>query len=77
MELKCDAPGCGTIVIKNRIVHLYDKFYSKFHGGTFSSLVFCPEHKERITSGGFDDGDPTTNPDLERSRKKNVEDEIK
>ena len=64
MIRKCDAPGCSKDQFISGWTHFIGCLKSKFRGGTFSYLVFCPEHKERITSGGFDDGDPTTNPDL-------------
>lgn len=71
MKLTCGAPQCSELVEISWWANFRAKLYSKLHGGDFANFVFCPEHKERITHGEFNDGDPTTNPDLLEEQKKN------
>jgi len=64
MIRSCDAPGCRWGTAVGWWEHFFGCLASKLRGGTFTYLVFCPEHKERML--GVDDGDPTTNPDLNK-----------
>ena len=66
MLVKCAAPECDKMVQISGFEHLKNSFDSLFHGGDFADFQFCPEHKERITGGKFNDGDPSTNPDLNK-----------
>ena len=69
MQIECSAPRCTEMVEISRWTHFKAKVMSKLRGGDFVNFVFCPPHKERMTFGKFDDNDPTTNPDLNESRK--------
>ena len=66
MLCKCAAPKCEKTVEISVLKFLTNCVYSSLHGGSFTSPVFCPEHKERITSGSFNDGNASTNPDLSK-----------
>lgn len=59
----CDAPLCT-----NRIeVEVPDTFGEKLsYAFKQKKSHFCPKHMERITNGKFNDGNPKTNPDLEK-----------
>lgn len=69
MKIECDAPQCHRMVEISKWAHFKAKLASKMRGGDFAHFVFCPEHKERMTMGKYNDNDPTTNPDLEANRK--------
>jgi hypothetical protein len=64
MLRNCAAPGCKKMVDISLFSYIKGCVYSLTHGGAFDTPVFCPEHKERITSGSFSDGDSSTNVDL-------------
>ena len=66
MKVRCNAPGCSSMVDVNRWEQFRKKMNSLLHGRDFHAPILCPEHLERITSGGVSDNDPTTNPDLEK-----------
>lgn len=66
IEIRCSAPMCSNMVAVPYHQYIKDKFLNLIHFGNYKSFVFCPEHKERITNGKFDDGDPNTNPDLNK-----------
>lgn len=66
IKVDCSAPLCPKKVDIDSTKLFFMKLSSLFKGGSFSAAVFCPEHNERITSGKVSDGDPNTNPDLNK-----------
>ena len=66
IEVTCSAPYCKATVKTTKMELFMMKLKSLFHGGDFSAMLFCPEHEERITAGRKSDGDPNTNPDLNK-----------
>lgn len=66
IEVMCSAPDCKRMVKISRFELFVMKLTSLIRGGSFTASLFCPEHNERITGGRCSDGDPTTNPDLNK-----------
>ena len=66
MKKQCEAPECTRKVEVSFWQVIVMMFGSLFRGGSFSAAVFCPEHNERITNGRVSDGNPDTNPDLNK-----------
>ena len=69
MNMTCAAPECKKIIKVTFLKYLSDCFASLAHGAQFAAMYFCPEHQERITAGRISDGDPNTNPDLNKCEK--------
>jgi len=66
---KCEAPGCTETGSCDVTIWYLILCFLKIR----VTPTMCPEHKERITSGTYDDGNPNTNPDLEKDRVKQVD----
>lgn len=66
MKCNCAAPDCKEKIEVSVGEYVSEMFASMFRGGSFNAMFFCPEHKERITQGKVNDGDPNTNPDLNK-----------
>lgn len=66
IEVPCFAPLCPKKVKVKRLDLFFMKLKSLLKGGNFTAPTFCPEHDERVT--GKDDGDPNTNPDLNKDQ---------
>ncbi|MBA3015476.1 MAG: hypothetical protein KKD63_16870 [Proteobacteria bacterium] len=61
VETTCIAPLCGRKVMITAAEVRESRW--KNHGEVVGA---CPEHLERLTAGRISDGDPTTNPDLNK-----------
>jgi hypothetical protein len=66
---QCSAPECTKVIEVGWFQHLFNCFSSLRLGAQFAAMYFCPEHNERITAGRISDGDPATNPDLNKCAK--------
>lgn len=66
MKVNCSAPLCKEKIEVGLGDYIGEMFASAFRGGSLNAMFFCPEHKERITQGKANDGDPNTNPDLNK-----------
>ena len=64
MKIKCWAPLCSELVEISPLRWFLRSLYNYIVEDEFDPQVLCPKHAERISSGDLDDGDPTTNPDL-------------
>ena len=67
MKVLCPVSKC-----KNKVdIPWYFVIYNLWKsGGKDKNLAtYCPEHKEFLTRGKFDDNDPKTNPEFNEMRK--------